>query len=84
MMYREMGTRDQTLCLFCFTNFERIRTIARTVDVSLVLHGSSGRTDNDFRQAIQKGISKVNIFTNINIASVKVELVAANLSDTFC
>lgn len=55
-------------------DFERIRTIARTVDVPLVLHGGSGLTDNDFRTAIKEGISKVNIFTDINIAAVKAEL----------
>ncbi len=54
-------------------DFERIRTIAKTVDVPLVLHGGSGLTDNDFRQAIQDGISKVNIFTDINIAAVEAE-----------
>ena len=54
-------------------DFERIRTIAKTVDVPLVLHGGSGLTDNDFRQAIKEGISKVNIFTDINIAAVKAE-----------
>lgn len=55
-------------------DFERIRTIARTVDVPLVLHGGSGLTDNDFRQAIKDGISKVNIFTDINVAAVKAQL----------
>lgn len=54
-------------------DFERIRTIARTVDVPLVLHGGSGLTDNDFRQAIRDGISKVNIFTDINVAAVEAE-----------
>ena len=54
-------------------DFERIRTIARTVDVPLVLHGGSGLTDNDFRQAIKDGISKVNIFTDINVAAVEAE-----------
>ena len=54
-------------------DFERIRTIAKTVDVPLVLHGGSGLTDNDFKRAIQEGISKVNIFTDINIAAVKAE-----------
>ena len=54
-------------------DFERIRTIANTVDVPLVLHGGSGLTDNDFRQAIKEGISKVNVFTDINIAAVKAE-----------
>lgn len=54
-------------------DFERIRTIAQTVDVPLVLHGGSGLTDNDFRQAIKEGISKVNIFTDINVAAVEAE-----------
>ena len=54
-------------------DFERIRTIANTVDVPLVLNGGSGLTDNDFKRAIQEGISKVNIFTDINVAAVKAE-----------
>lgn len=54
-------------------DFERIRTIAKTVDVPLVLHGGSGLTDNDFKQAIQEGIAKVNIFTDINVAAVEAE-----------
>ena len=54
-------------------DFERIRTIAKTVDVPLVLHGGSGLTDNDFRQAIKDGISKVNIFTDINVVAVEAE-----------
>lgn len=54
-------------------DFDRIRTIAKTVDVPLVLHGGSGLTDNDFKQAIKEGISKVNIFTDINVAAVKAQ-----------
>lgn len=54
-------------------DFERIKTIANTVNVPLVLHGGSGLTDNDFKRAIKEGISKVNIFTDINIAAVKAE-----------
>jgi len=54
-------------------DFERIRTIAKAVDVPLVLHGGSGLTDNDFRVAIKEGISKVNIFTDINVAAVEAE-----------
>ena len=55
-------------------DFDRIKTIANTVDVPLVLHGGSGLTDNDFKRAIKEGISKDNIFTDINIAAVKAEL----------
>lgn len=55
-------------------DFERIRKIADTVNVPLVLHGGSGLTDDDFKRAIQEGISKVNIFTDINVAAVKAEM----------
>ena len=54
-------------------DFNRIEKIANTIDVPLVLHGGSGLTDNDFKTAIEKGISKVNIFTDINIAAVEAE-----------
>ena len=54
-------------------DFARIRTIANTIDVPLVLHGGSGLTDEDFARAIQEGISKVNIFTDINVAAVEAE-----------
>lgn len=52
-------------------DFERIRTIASEVKVPLVLHGGSGLTDDDFRKAIHDGISKVNIFTDINVAAAE-------------
>lgn len=54
-------------------DFERIRTIANTIDIPLVLHGGSGLTDQDFARAIREGISKVNIFTDINVAAVEAE-----------
>lgn len=38
------------------------------MDTPLVLHGGSGLTDEDFRHAIASGISKINIFTDINVA----------------
>ena len=62
-------------------DFERIETIAKTVDVPLVLHGGSGLSDNDFKKAIELGISKVNIFTDINIAAVKAEFRAFSSMD---
>lgn len=49
-------------------DFERIETIAKMTDVPLVLHGGSGLTDEDFKKAIQAGISKVNIFTDLDVA----------------
>lgn len=52
-------------------DFERIYNIADVTDVPLVLHGGSGLSDDDFRKAIDAGISKVNIFTDINIAGAE-------------
>lgn len=52
-------------------DFERITAIADAVSVPLVLHGGSGLTDDDFKKAIQFGISKVNIFTDINTAAAE-------------
>ena len=49
-------------------DFERIRTIAERTDLPLVLHGGSGLADDDFREAIRRGICKVNIFTDIDKA----------------
>ena len=41
------------------------------VHVPLVLHGGSGLSEEDFKKSIGCGISKVNIFTDINIAAAK-------------
>ena len=68
-----VGTAHGAYMLPPKLDFERIRTIAKTVDVPLVLHGGSGLTDTDFKRAINEGISKVNIFTDINIAAVEAE-----------
>jgi len=52
-------------------DFARIETIRDTVNVPLVLHGGSGLSDEDFRRAIACGISKINIFTDINAAGAR-------------
>ncbi len=52
-------------------DIDRLKEIAEVVDVPLVLHGGSGLTDDDFRNVIKNGISKVNIFTDINTALCK-------------
>lgn len=54
-------------------DFACIREIAKLVEVPLVLHGGSGLTNRDFSTAIASGISKVNIFTDINVAAVEAE-----------
>lgn len=52
-------------------DFNRIDVLARDVMVPLVLHGGSGLADSDFREAIYRGICKINIFTDINYAAAK-------------
>ena len=49
-------------------DFDRISDIAERTGVPLVLHGGSGLSDSDFRTAVQRGICKVNIFTDIDKA----------------
>ena len=49
-------------------DFERIKIIADKTTLPLVLHGGSGLSDDDFRTAIQNGIHKINIFTDIDKA----------------
>ena len=49
-------------------NIARLKEIAATVDVPLVLHGGSGLSDDDFRNTIREGIAKVNIFTDLCLA----------------
>ncbi len=52
-------------------DFERISTIKDTIGIPLVLHGGSGLSDTDFMRAIGCGISKINIFTDLNLAAAK-------------
>lgn len=49
-------------------DFERIDVISKRTNLPLVLHGGSGLTDNDFRTAVKLGVSKINIFTDIDKA----------------
>lgn len=52
-------------------DFERLAMIRNGVDVPLVLHGGSGLSDTDFRRAIENGIAKINIFTDLCMAGVE-------------
>lgn len=49
-------------------DLNRLAEISAAVDTPLVLHGGSGLSDDDFRNAITGGIAKVNIFTDLCIA----------------
>lgn len=52
-------------------DFERLAKIKELVSVPIVLHGSSGVPDQAIRQAIELGVRKINIDTNIREAFVK-------------
>ena len=49
-------------------DINRLKAIHDTVDLPLVLHGGSGLSDDDFKNTIANGISKVNIFTDLCLA----------------
>lgn len=55
-----MTTRDASL------DFDLISEIERTAKVPLVLHGSSGVSDQDLQRAVRAGMSKINIATHLN------------------
>jgi fructose-bisphosphate aldolase class II len=46
-------------------DIERLKEIRKAVDVPLVLHGGSGLSNDDFKNCINAGIAKVNIFTDL-------------------
>lgn len=50
-------------------DIQRLKEISEAVKTPLVLHGGSGLSDDDFRNCIANGVSKVNIFTDINCAA---------------
>lgn len=49
-------------------NIQRIREIKEAAGIPLVLHGGSGNTDEEFKQAIGAGISIIHINTEIRLA----------------
>lgn len=50
---------------------ERVRAIKETAKIPLVLHGSSGVTDNSLVAAVRAGIAKVNIATALSVVFCK-------------
>lgn len=51
-------------------DFERLKKIRELVSIPLVMHGGSGVTDEQVRHAIQLGIAKINIDTELRHAFV--------------
>ena len=49
-------------------DIQRIVAIKKMVDVPLTLHGGSGTDNDDFRKAIEAGISMIHINTELRVA----------------
>jgi len=52
-------------------DFDRIKTIKELVGIPLVLHGSSGVPADSIKKAIEAGINKINIDTDLRVAFTK-------------
>lgn len=49
-------------------DIERLKDIRSAINTPLVLHGGSGLSDDDFKNTVMNGISKINIFTDLCVA----------------
>lgn len=47
-----------------------LKSIKDQVEIPLVMHGGSGVSDEEFIKAIENGINKINLFTEISMAAV--------------
>lgn len=53
-------------------DIERLKQIRKVTDTPLVLHGGSGLPVDDLKSTIREGIAKLNIFTDLYIAGLRV------------
>lgn len=52
-------------------DFPRLAKIRSMVDIPLVMHGGSGLTDQNFADAVDNGMNKINAYTNVSIVAGK-------------
>jgi fructose-bisphosphate aldolase class II len=52
-------------------DFERLSAIRKAVSVPLVLHGGSGTGDDNLSKAIELGISKINLGTDLSVGACR-------------
>lgn len=65
-------------------DFDRLREIQQAVTVPLVLHGTSGLPDEMIREAVQSGVCKFNVNTELRrsfVTAVRMRLLASPDSD---
>ena len=63
-----VGTLHRMETQAAHLNFELLRSIQAKVDIPLVIHGSSGLCDEDFKQMCATHVTKVNIGTALRMA----------------
>jgi fructose-bisphosphate aldolase class II len=62
-------------------DLDLLAAIRRRVDIPLVMHGGSGLSDAQFRSAIETGIAKVNVATDLFMTSARRITEAARVKD---
>ena len=62
-------------------DLERVRTIAHTTGLPLVMHGGSGVSADDYRTAIRNGIRKINYYSYMSRAGVRAVASQLNTQD---
>lgn len=62
-------------------DMELLESIRKVVDIPLVLHGGSGLSDEQFRGAITRGISKINVATDLVRSAADALREAARVDD---
>lgn len=62
-----VGTEHRMTARNAVLDFSLIERLHTAVECPLVLHGSSGVSDDDLRRAVRAGITKVNIGTHLNV-----------------
>ena len=62
-------------------DFERLAEISNSLSIPLVLHGASGTGADNLRRAVQLGIRKINVFSDL-LKSLRAETLTGLQSDT--
>lgn len=78
-----IGTSHGTYKGTPYLDFDLLRELSQKLDVPLVLHGGSGTGDENLRKAVELGIQKINLFTDLSNAGVQniIEYVTKDISE---
>lgn len=66
-----VGTSHGTYKGVPHIDFELLENISKMVDVPLVLHGGSGTGDENLKKAVEMGIQKINLYTDLSNAGLQ-------------